>query len=202
MSALPSRCVVTKLPPPRRVLLVLPLPRMELQPLTTLVTIAPLAPGPLAMEIALPTPPVVTSSHKSVVQLSPVPLLELPMQTRTPSVLHVLAIHGLRPLETVLQTLTVEINLPVGAEHLVTVPLLTPTRVLSRIHVSLQELAMHVPQEPLLLTMYLTVPIALLSSGLLPRPHVRPPPMVVLRHALAGTQNTPLEEPVLLIRAQ
>lgn len=199
MSAKPSRCVVTKLPPPRRVLLVLPLSLLVLQPLTTLVTIAPLAPGPLAVEIALPTPPVVTSSHKSVVQLSPVPLLELPMQTRTPSVLHVLPIHGLRPLETVLQTLTVVIKL---TRQVVTVPLLTPTRVLSRIHVSLQELAMHVPQEPLLLTMYLTVPIALLSSGLVPRPHVRPPPMVVLRHALAGTQNTPLEEPVLLIRAQ
>lgn len=199
MSALPSRCVVNKLPAPRRVLLVLPLPRMELQPLTTLVTIAPLAPGPLAMEIALPTPPVVTSSHKSVVQLSPVLLLELPMQTRTPSVLHVLPIHGLRPLETVLQTLTVEINM---AEHLVTVPLLSPTRVLSRIHVRLQELAMHVPQEPLLLTIHLTVPVVLLSSGLIQGPHVRPPPMVVLRHALAGTQNTPLEEPVLLIRAQ
>lgn len=199
MSAKPSRCVVTKLPPPRRVLLVLPLSLLVLQPLTTLVTIAPLAPGPLAVEIALPTPPVVTSSHKSVVQLSPVPLLELPMQTRTPSVLHVLPIHGLRPLETVLQTLTVVIKL---TRQVVTVPLLTPTRVLSRIHVWLQELAMHVPQEPLLLTMYLTVPIALLSSGLVPRPHVRPPPMVVLRHALAGTQNTPLEEPVLLIRAQ
>jgi hypothetical protein len=105
-------------------------------------------------------------------------------------------------LETVLQTLTVEIKLPVGAEHLVTVPLLTPTRVLSRKNVRLQELAMHVRQEPLLLTMHLTATIALLSSGLQPRPHVRPPPMVVLRHALAGTQNTPLEEPVLLIRAQ
>jgi len=171
---------------------------MELQPVTTLVPIAPLAPGPLAVEIALPTPPVVTSSHKSVVQLSPVPLtlLELPLQT--PSVLHVLPIHGLRPLETVLQTLTVEIKL---AEHLVTVPLLTPTRVLSRIHVWLQELAMHVIQEPLLLTMHLTVPIVLLSCGLLRRPHVRAPPMVVLRHALAGTQNTLLEEPVLQIRA-
>jgi hypothetical protein len=99
----------------------------------------------------------------------------------------------------VLQTLTVEINM---AEHLVTVPLLTPTRVLSRIHVSLQELAMHVPQEPLLLPIHLTVPVVLLSSGLIQAPHVRPPPMVVLRHALAGTQNTPLEEPVLLIRAQ
>jgi hypothetical protein len=104
-------------------------------------------------------------------------------------------------LETVLQTLTVEINM---AEHLVTVPLLTPTRVLSRIHVRLQELAMHVKQEPLLLTMHLTVPIVLLSRMLLqgPRPHVRPPPILGIRHALAGTQNTPLEEPVLLIRAQ